>query len=545
MKLAPADALFILFDQYLERYVLEHQCPITAASFLDMVADAFEGVQQRFNEAPKGKEHSKPKGVIGESGERFIRRCAPLIDKVVEVSNVTSVSADQAILVQSSKRLRDLLKHTRHDTIETDPAGPLKLLLPTFPNSPQSREADLCRQGKVLGAQFAQCPDDSTVLVRMTMWTRCLVLASTDSLSELEGRPFWDPARLQKAPQDPETRLSAVSSIKKFVHGFSAGSGRLQETPEFLYIWLLLCDLLVDDDEDVRTQAAELTCNMLHKSARQKGSVKQPWIVSPPAAKGRLLDYLVQSYNRSDHFWAETIVRMTGQLSKVSLRGRVAAPGCREYDVFACYRTAIGSFCPFDSFHKSRSQSQPVFEEENHNLYLDPVRETDMWTEAATSLVLPLSDEGRSKNRTKLTWLSALATLLRALSELREITEVDGEIRKDSPLGYTSAPEAFSAIFAIICLLKLCGHFIRDAIIPRKVTVWLDEDSWDVLLDLLRDEGHKDGSWLQKQRVQSRDARLHELLVRKLGDLHEDLDIHVLEEAFRERFPRLPASPVD
>ena len=546
IKLAPADALCILFDQHLERYVLEHECPITAASFLDMVADVFEGVQQRVNEAPKQKEDSKPKSVIDESGESFIRRCAPLIDKVVEASNVTSGSADQALLVKSSNRLRDLLKHTKHDTIETDPAGPLKLLLPTFPNSPQAQEVDLCQQGEVLGVQFAQRPDNLPVLVTMTMWTRSLVLASTDSPCGLEGRPFWNPARLQKAPQDPETRLSTVSSIQNFVHGFSAASGRSQETPEFLYIWLLLCDLLVDDDEDVRTQTAELICEMLHKSAQQTGSVKQPWMISPPATKGRLLDYLVHSYCRSDRFWAETIVRMTGQLARVGLRSRVAAPGGWERHDFDLYQSAIESFRLLDGFRKSRSRSQQVFEEENHNLYLDPVREVDMWTNTAISLVSPLGNEDRSTDPAALIWISALAILSRALDQIKEFTEVDGKTRKDSLLGYTSAPEAFSALFAIICLLKLCSQCITNVSSSQKLCGWFERTSLRLLLRYFGRDAYDDGPWLQNRSLRAWIARLDELLVSKLDDLYQDLDSHVIEEAGRVMVSHLPASrPVD
>lgn len=537
MQLALADALFLLFDQYLEAHVLDYECPMTAASYLDMVADLFEGIPQRVDEASMRNEPTKPRSIMGESRENLIERCAPFIDKVVEASSITPVSADQALLVKSSKRLRDLLKHTRHDTIKTDPAGSLKLLLPTFPTSPQSQEADLCREGEVLGASFAQRPDDSPVLVTVTMWTRNLVLTSTDSLCQLERRDIWDRSRLQKAPQDPETRLVAVFSIKHFMQSFSAAGGMLQETLEFLHIWLLLCDLLVDDDEDVRTQAAELTCEMLQRCAQQKGCVKQAWTVSPPATKSRLLDYLVHSYSRSDRFWVETIVRLTGQLSRVGLQSRVAASGDWEHILLTGYTETIGSFRPLDGFRMSRSRSQPVFEEENHNLYLDPVREADVWTNAATNLVLPLCDEGRSKNQTGSTWLNALATLSAAMDEFGEITEADGEIRKDGPLGYASAPEAFSVIFAITCLLRLWGQGIKDASTSQKLPGWwLDKNSFAHLRYTRKDDDDTE-TWLQKNRLRAGEARLHELLVSKLDDL--------LEIFGSERLCHPSTSPVD
>ena len=542
MQLALADALFSLFDQYLETHVLDYECPITAASFLDMVADLFDAVKQRVKNAPMRKELTRPRSISSERGENLIRRCAPFIDGVLEVNNTTPVVADQALLVRSSKRLRDLLDFPRQDFIDTNYLAKLKLLLPTLPNHPQSLEEDLCQQGDILGAHFAQRPEDSPVPAMMAMWTRSLMLASTDSLSEVEGRNFWGLTRHQKPPQDSETRLSAVSSIKRFMKSFSVAGGRLQDTPQFLQIWLILCDLLVDDDEDVRMQAAELTCTMLHKSAQQKGSVKQPWMVSPPATKGRLLDYLAQSYSRSHRFWAESVARMTGRLSKVGLQSRVGAPDRWEDILFAGYKEAIRFFRPLDGFRKSRSWSQPVFEEENHNLYLDPVREADLWKEAASRLILPECNEGHSIDQTRLIWIFALAALLEALAQIRELIEVDGEIRKDSPLGYTSAPEAFSAIFAIICLQKLCSQCMRDVSNPQKIHGRLERILLEQLLHSYGRDERDDGTWLQERRLRATDSRLHELLASKLDDSHQNLDSHVIEEAICEKISRLPAS---
>ena len=534
IQLALGDALFSLFDQYLEAHVLDYGCPITAACYLDMVAVLFEGIPQRVNDASMRNEPTIPRRVTAESGENLVRRCGPFIDKVMEVSNTTPGPADQALLVKSSKRLRDLLKHTRHDTIETDAAGPLKLLLPMVPNSPQSQEADLCRQGEVLGPLFAQWPDDLPVLVTMTMWTRNLVLTSTDSPCELENRYSWNQTRLQKAPQDPETRLSAVFSIKHFIQGFSAARGKLQDSLEFLQIWFLLCDLLVDDDEDVRTQVAELTCEMLQISAQQKGSVKQLWILSPPSTKGRLLDYLVHSYNGSERFWFESIVRMIGQLSEIELQERVAAPHSLERINHGSYQNAIMCFRPLDGFRKSRSRSQPVFEKENSNLYLDPVREADMWRDTASSLILPICDAAHLEDEPTRTWTLASSTLWRVLDEFRSITETNVTIRKDSPLGYTSAPEAFSAIFAIICLQKLYSQCTSHVSVPQRIR----ERGPRILLERsLRSFGrneHDDGIWLKERRLRSNDKRLHGLLMSQLDDLHRSLDSHVIEEAVRE-----------
>lgn len=537
MQLAPADALFSLCDQHLQTYVLNYQCPITAAAFLDVVADWFEGISHQVKETPMRKEPTKARRIVSESCEKFVNRCARFIAKILEVSNTIPVVADQALLIKSSHRLRDLLEKARQDVIEPDPVAQLKPLLPTFPNHPQSQEEDLCRQGKVLGACFAQRPDDSPVLDMMIVWTRSLVLASTDTPCELEEQADWHSARrkahwylarVQKAPQDPNTRLSVVLSIKQFMQSFSAVGGRLQDTLEFLHIWLLVCDLLVDDDEDVRTQAAELTCRMLHQSSQQKGRVEQAWIVSPPATKGRLLDYLMRSYGRSDRFSAEIIVRMTGQLSKVGLRGRVAAPATWENIEYVLYSERIAYCCPLLSVRKSRSPSQPVFEEENHNLYLDPVREADFWTKAATSLVLPLGDERRSQHETGRRWPSALETLFVAM-RFAKIMEVDGEIRKDSPLGYTSAPEVFSAIFAIMCFMKLCIRVSKDAKIHLRRPEW----------SYLRRHKLTNSDLLQFYRLRAREARLHELLVSKLDDSFK------VEEVLGERDPDLPISSVD
>ena len=534
MQLALGDALFSLFDQYLKAHLLDNGCPITAACYLDMVVDLFEVIPQRVNNASMRNEPTILRSVTSESGENVVRRCAPFIQKVVKVSNTTPVPADQALLVKSSKRLQDLLKHTRHDTIETNPAGPLKLLLPTFPNSPQSQEADICRQGEVLGPLLAQWPDDIPVLVTMTMWTRNLVMTSTESPCEFANRFSSDRSRLRKAPQDPETRLSAVFSIKHFIRSFSAAGGKLQNTLEFLQIWLLLGDLLVDDDEDVRTQVAELTCEILPISAQQKGNVKQLWTLSPPATRGRLLDHLVHSYNGSERFWFESIVRMIGQLSEVGLQERIAAPHSLERIDHVPYQHAIMCFRPLDGFRKFLPWSLPVFEEENSNLYLDLVREADLWRDAASRLIIPVSNEAHIQDEPKMTWTLAESTLCRVLDEFRSITETNVKIRKDSPLGYTTPPEAFNAIFSIICLQDLYSQCTNHVSVPQRMRERGPRMLLEQSLRSLGRNEHDDGTWLKERKLRSNDKRLHGLLMSKLDDVHHALDSHVTEEAAPE-----------
>ncbi|RAK77623.1 THADA/TRM732 family protein [Aspergillus fijiensis CBS 313.89] len=208
------------------------------------------------------------------------------------------------------------------------------------------------------------------------------------------------------------TRLAAVLSVSAFGRILRpAGKAPLTDKA-FLDIYLVLYDMLNDDDEELRDLAAPTASWVLSYSSV---SPSKAVALSPSNATELLSAFIAQSYHNSQQLRKRAVAYMTGSEPRIS--------------------TSIAQSVPVSTVLSDlRKESTILFEEEKQNLFIDDVCEVDVWTKQMIRLTEASYDDASIQ--------AIFAWVSNGLSCLGDVFMDTTE--KDGLLGWASKPETFT-----------------------------------------------------------------------------------------------------
>ncbi|KAH8690204.1 HEAT repeat protein [Talaromyces proteolyticus] len=207
------------------------------------------------------------------------------------------------------------------------------------------------------------------------------------------------------------SRLAAIHSLKTFSRIIRKPDQPPSTDAAFLELYLILYDMLNDDDDELRDFSAPIASWILSYSSVFPD--KTVALGSIPASES-LAEFISSNYNKQKSLFRHIIKRMMNK-SAVPQRGKLQ---------FTSFETLFNDY---------RKESTVLFEEEKQNLFIDDVREIDIWSSALIRLEKSAFDEDIIDNL--FAWASeGLACLERCL--------ISGD--QDGDLGWTAKPEIYS-----------------------------------------------------------------------------------------------------
>jgi hypothetical protein len=196
--------------------------------------------------------------------------------------------------------------------------------------------------------------------------------------------------------------------------------------------WLLtLYDALTDDDVDVREAAAEAAIPILGLS------------LIPIEAGARLLRWLAVCFGHEPNFLTHIAGRMVGHnFSSTSFSiTRITERGTAETDGLDWVSAEI-------QLEDAMRFDDSLFVIEEHNQYIDEVREARRWTDVFLSLASVRSKDARvNANKALAKWTIA------GLHTITRIAQSESTATGDGPLGWASKPQ----VFAICARVLICA----------------------------------------------------------------------------------------
>ena len=307
-------------------------------------------------------------------------------------------------------------------------------------DNPNQADEALCSHGKLIGVAYANDRQNEVLQKNLTAWVRTLALAGdahTVSSSGSEVRLVIDP----KSCQELSTRLAALHSIEGFFHSVWKLSSKNTSSPAPLGIYLALWDTLVDDDEDLRDVGARIASQLLSRRASVGGTeTKHHLSLSPPAARPRLMQLILEQYNLSSSLWIEALVRLTGELTFQGILEK---------------KTDVGSSTlirPLSvMLELAKTPDTALFVEEKQNLYIDEVEDARSWADALSEISSAESLRDMLDHTIAIWTTEGLAFLASTVAD-----------EKDGPFGWTSKPEVFTLGMRVILAAKvLISHGIK------------------------------------------------------------------------------------
>lgn len=235
----------------------------------------------------------------------------------------------------------------------------------------------------------------------------------------------------------------------------------------FLDIYLILYDMLNDDDEELRDMAAATASWVLSYSSINHSKAVS---LAPLNASELLAEFISTNYSTSQLLCSKIFHYILGQVPRVSDRlGKVNL-------------TPVS-----DLISEYRKESTVLFVEEKQNLFIDDVREAELWSKSIHLLAEASYNDGRTLNEV-FTWVSE------GLAYLSTIT-ADGA-GKDGPLGWTSKPEIFTLGVRVI---SIAGALVSPRFPAQKLLGHDYQQTLKEKLQLLQRHGlaaSMNGDWL-------------------------------------------------
>ncbi|OJJ47298.1 hypothetical protein ASPZODRAFT_65750 [Penicilliopsis zonata CBS 506.65] len=271
----------------------------------------------------------------------------------------------------------------------------------------------------------------------------CL-LAVKASLSQWQALPDFGSAlrswttKLRFALQEETeftTRLAAVKSLGTFGRILRPLGSPARTDPVFLDVYLILYDMLNDDDEELRDiSAATASWALSYSSVSPSKAVA----LAPLNASGLLAEFIARSYSDSPLLSQRIFNYACGQGPRIS-------------DCSGAPKLVPVS----DLFSELRKESTVLFVEEKQNLFIDDVRELGLWSQKLSILTESSYQEGLVKSLSQ--WVSDGLGYIADLS-----TEETG---KDGLLGWASKPETFTLGLRVF---SLATAFTSDSFAGRQ-----------------------------------------------------------------------------
>lgn len=202
-------------------------------------------------------------------------------------------------------------------------------------------------------------------------------------------------------------------SIQSFSLGLRpTGSSPWVDGP-LLDIYLILYDMLNDDDEELRDIAASTASWVLSYSSV---SPRTAVALGPLNASSLLATFITDHYSDSPQLARRVIRYLTGQNQRIS--------GSDEQAQLVSVADLVAEYC---------QESTVLFVEEKQNLFIDDVREIDVWSKALLHLHKGAYPETLVRQFSN--WVSeGLEYLSKRVSQ---------EAGQDGLLGWVSKPESF------------------------------------------------------------------------------------------------------
>ncbi|KAL4864834.1 hypothetical protein BDV12DRAFT_7425 [Aspergillus spectabilis] len=218
------------------------------------------------------------------------------------------------------------------------------------------------------------------------------------------------------------TRHAAVTSIAAFARAYRPSGKPAQVDETFLEIYLILYDLLNDDDGELRDIAALTASRVLSYSSISSGKAVT---LSPLNASELFATFIAQNYAESQLLFTRAVRYILG------LEPRIGDYSSGKKPLSVSTTTA-----------ELRKESTILFEEEKQNLFIDAIREIDIWAAVLTQLSKPAYDEQLLKE--VFNWVSEG---LACFSDI--LATPDGE---DGLVGWMAKPEAYTLGVRVISL---------------------------------------------------------------------------------------------
>ncbi|CAI7573376.1 unnamed protein product [Penicillium palitans] len=229
------------------------------------------------------------------------------------------------------------------------------------------------------------------------------------------------------------TRFAAAVSVDSFSRALRSPGSQPRVDAVLLDVYLVLYDLLNDDDDEIRDVAASAASWVLSRSTV---SPDADVALAPLNASALLADFIIDNYSDSTLLGHRVVRYLTGQEPRIS--------GSDERN----HLVAVS-----DQIAEHRQESTVLFVEEKQNLFIDDVREVEVWSRALLRLTpsayakLPL-DETSAWVFDGLTYLCSL---------------VGSEKEPDGLLGWVSKPEIFTLGLRVIVISSALGSHVFPA----------------------------------------------------------------------------------
>jgi hypothetical protein len=261
-----------------------------------------------------------------------------------------------------------------------------------------------------------------------------------------------------------------VVSVQSFSKTLRPQSGSARTDAALLDVYLVLYDMLNDDDEELRDIAA---CSASWVLSYSSVSLRAALALGPLNASELLATFITDHYSDSVYFARRVIRYLTGQESRIS--------GSDNQSSLVPVSVLMAQHC---------QESTVLFVEEKQNLFIDEVREVDVWSRVLSQLKRNAYPETLIRQISS--WVSEGLEHLLVL-----VTQDSGS---DGLLGWTSKPESFTLgvrVISIAASLASESFNVPEALDVEQVTLRRQ------IQDLL-DAGQKASlhdDWISRMRV--------------------------------------------
>lgn len=233
-------------------------------------------------------------------------------------------------------------------------------------------------------------------------------------------------------------------SLSSFSSSLRSQTGSPKTPSIALDVYLILYDMLNDDDEDLREISASVTSRLLSYSSVSPGRAVA---VAPLTASKMLANFIASHYKSSSRLFQDAVRRVLGQ--RVSNRRSSSE------------RRLVSVSHMASEYLK---ESTVLFVEEKQNLYVDDIREVDIWTAVLFELQAASGEESMIQQFSG--WVAE------GLSYFTELTA----FTKDGLLGWASRTDMFvlgtrvlsAAKFLVSEDSRAFGHKEEDRLILKQ-----------------------------------------------------------------------------
>ncbi|KAJ5123735.1 hypothetical protein N7448_009832 [Penicillium atrosanguineum] len=210
------------------------------------------------------------------------------------------------------------------------------------------------------------------------------------------------------------TRFAAVQSLHSFSRSLRPAGGSPRAESSLLDIYLILYDMLNDDDEELRDIAASTASWVLSYSSISPNAAVA---LGPLNASALLANFILDQYSDSVQLTRRVIHYLTGQEPRIS--------GSDDQTHLIAVSDLLAEYC---------QDRTALFVEEKQNLFIDEVRELDVWSPALKKL---------KRNAFPETLVSQISSWVsEGLDHLS--VHIAQESGQDGLLGWISRPETFT-----------------------------------------------------------------------------------------------------